>query len=108
MPATIIIKQGDTQITFKDIPTINNVPLTPANVVGCTVNFMMKSFDGSTLIRNAGTIGADASFSYSPTASDVAVPGKFQQEWELIYPGGATLTFPNQSFNVVNILPELG
>jgi hypothetical protein len=105
---TVMLKQGDTHMIFTDTGTINGVPLTPSQVVGATLNWIMRSFDGLTQLKNAATINADATFSYQVTASDVNTPGKFQQEWELIFPNGQTLTFPNQNYNIVNILPELG
>jgi hypothetical protein len=105
---TSTLKQGDTKMTFTDTPTINGVAMTPPQLVGCTVYFLMKTFDGATLVRNTGVINPDGTFSYAVTAGDVANAGKFQQEWDLIFPGGASLTFPNNGYNVVNILPELG
>ena len=52
---------------------------------------------------------ADGTFSYNPVASDVAsVAGDYQQEWEVLFPGNKPLTFPNGTYNVVKILPDMG
>jgi hypothetical protein len=34
--------------------------------------------------------------------------GKFQQEWEVVYPTGKILTFPNDGYNIVKIIADLG
>ena len=108
----MIVKQGDTKMIVTDTPTINGVPMTPPQLVGCTVYFVAQSFDGVTVMRNAGTISTDANgngqFNYQFVAADVAGPGKFHMEWDLIFPGGQSLTFPNSDYNVLNIKPELG
>ena len=105
---TSTFKQGDTKMVFTDTPTINGVAMTPPQLVGCTVYWLMRTFDGLTEYRNTATINPDGTFSYAVTASDVATAGKFQQEWDLVFPGGQSLTFPNTGYNIVNILPELG
>ena len=112
MPSTIITKQGDTRLTVTDTPTLNGVPMLPSQVVGATVWFLMRTFDGMTLIRTQGTIGTDGSgnvqFSYKFQAADVAADGKYQMGWNLVFSGGDSLTFPNQAWNIVNIEPKLG
>jgi len=108
MATTIVTKQHDTKITFKDTPTIDGVALLPADLVGCTVSFLLKNTDGSIAIKQAATINGDATFSYNPTPTDVSTIGKFQQEWEVVYPGGKLLTFPNSDYNIVKIIADLG
>jgi hypothetical protein len=108
------IKQNDTNIVFNDFPSINGVPMTPAQLVGCTVAFLLsnQTVTPPISINQAGTINtADTpspSFNYSPVPSDVSVAGTYRQEWQLTFPNGKELTFPNNSYNVVEILPELG
>jgi hypothetical protein len=110
--ATIFTKQHDTKITFRDVPTIDGVAIPPANLVGCSLSFLLKS-DGATpvAIKQAAIILGDGTFSYDPVPADVATAGDFLQEWELVYPGTPPqkiLTFPNGSYNTVKILPDLG
>lgn len=106
MATTIISKQHDTKITFRDTPTIDDVPILPADLAGCTVSFLLKSADVS--IKKPAVIGGDGTFSYDPVAADVQTVGKYQQEWELVYPSGKILTFPNNGYNVVKIIADLG
>jgi hypothetical protein len=110
--STIITKQHDTKIVFTHTPTIDDVPMQPADLIGCTVSFLLKDVTGViAAIKQPATI-TGAVFSYQPVASDVANVGKFQQEWELIFPpgppNGKILTFPNNTYNVVKILADLG
>ena len=103
------IKQNDTKPIFKDSsPSIDGVPLTPADVVGCTLKFLMKNADGSVAVSQVATINPDATFSYQPILADVSTPGQYRQEWQMTYSNGKTITFPNNDYNTVNILPDLG
>ena len=107
--STIITKQNDTKIIFTDIPTIDGVPMLPTDLTGCTVKFAMKDPTGVIApIKQVAVINADGSFSYAPVAGDVANVGKFEQEWELTFPNGKELTFPNNGYNIIKILAELG
>jgi hypothetical protein len=109
MATTITTKQHDTKITFKDTPTINGVALVPSDLTGCTVSFLMKDKAGIVpAIKQPATINGDATFSYSPVATDVANTGTFQQEWEVVYPTTKILTFPNADYNIVKIIADLG
>lgn len=112
MAGNLVIKQNDTKIVFTDTPMLNGVPLDPSTLVGCTLAFFMKSTDPAvqppTVVTGVGTINSDGTFSYTPAPADVANAGKFTQEWEVTYPGGGVLTFPNNGYNVVKILAEIG
>ena len=106
---TVTIKQHDTQLTFKSTPSINNVPLAPADLAGCTVSFLLKDpTNPAGAIKKAAVINADATFSYNPVPTDVATIGKYQQEWEVVYPTTKLLTFPNSEYNIVKIIADLG
>jgi hypothetical protein len=106
MSTTIVTKQHDTKITFKDTPTIDGVPVPPANLAGCTVSFLLK--DADLAIKKTAVINVDGTFSYDPVPTDVSTVGKFQQEWEVLYPTGKILTFPNDGYNTVKIIADLG
>jgi hypothetical protein len=104
--AAITLKQHDTKITFSDIPKVDGVALTPTDLSGASVKFILKS---TTLaIVQPATINGDATFSYNPAPADVATAGDYQQEWEVTYPSGKILTFPNDSYNTVKIIVDLG
>jgi hypothetical protein len=104
--ADIVTKQHDTKITFRDTPKIDNVPVTPLSLSGATVSFILKSATVS--IKQPGVINGDGTFSYDPAPADVAAVGDFQQEWEVVYPSGKILTFPNGEYNKVSIIADLG
>lgn len=106
MATTIVTKQHDTKITFTDTPTIDGVTVPPGDLAGCTLSFLLKS--DTLAIKKAAVIAGDGTFSYDPVSADVAEIGKFQQEWEVVYPTGKILTFPNNGYNVVKIIADLG
>ncbi len=110
MSTTITTKQHDTKITFHDTPTIDGVAIPPANLAGCTVSFLLKDATQTPpiAIKHAAVINGDGTFSYDPLPADVAAVGKFQQEWELVYATGKILTFPNDGYNTVKIIADLG
>jgi len=58
--------------------------------------------NGSTLQALPGQV------EYQPVADDVAIKGLFKQEWEVVFPSGEILTFPNDGYNTVNIWADLG
>ncbi len=112
MATTSTIKRGDTKLTFTDRPTIDGVQLLLSALVGCTVSFLLKSDAKS--IKQGALIIADplditkAYFTYDSVTTDVDTSGKYKQEWELVFPGGKVLTFPNNGYNVVKIIDDLG
>jgi hypothetical protein len=65
----------------------------------------IKNSDGTIALKKPAVINLDGTFSYQPVATDVAATGKFQQEWEVVYPDTKILTFPNGGYNIVKILP---
>jgi hypothetical protein len=114
MATTMITKQHDTKIVFTHTPTIDNVPILLSELVGCTVSFLLRIKDAPTGIKQPAIIQADpnvplqAQFKYEPVATDVQTTGKYQQEWELVFPSTKTLTFPNNGYNIVKIIDDLG
>jgi hypothetical protein len=108
MATTIITKQHDTKITFVDTPTIDYVVVPPGDLAGCSLSFLLKNADGTIELKQPATIEVDGTFSYDPLPTDVETVGKFQQEWEVVYPSGKILTFPNNGYNIVKIIADLG
>jgi hypothetical protein len=106
MAVTVTTKQHDTKITFKDTPKVDGVALTSGDLAGCTLSFILKSTTVS--IKQAAVILGDATFSYDPAPADVSTTGDYQQEWEVVYPSGKILTFPNTEYNTVKIITDLG
>lgn len=103
--ATIYIKQHDTKGKFVDVLTVNG---TVVDLTACVVSFLMKKSGFAIKQPAVVTDAAGAAVEYQPTPDDVANAGKFQQEWEVIFPDGEILTFPNNTWNEVNILKDLG
>lgn len=113
---TIVTKQHDTKITFTHDPTINDIPVLLSETTGCSVSFLIKSdtkaVKQTAVIQANPDVPLQAQFKYDPIATDVDTEGKYKNEWELIYPPGPPtgkiLTFPNNGYNVVKILSDLG
>lgn len=103
---TVTIKQHDTKVIFRDTPTVNGVALTSGDLAGATLKFILK--DRSGIITRTATINGDATFSYQVTAPDVANITEFKQEWEVTFADGKILTFPNNAYNVVKVIADLG
>jgi hypothetical protein len=104
--ASITLKQHDTKITFTDIPKVDGVTLTAGDLSGCSVKFILKSATVS--IVQPAVITAGGTFSYDPAPADVSTTGDYQQEWEVTYPSSKVLTFPNDTYNTVKIINDLG
>jgi len=106
MAVSVTIKQHDTKLSFKDTPKIDGVAMLPSDLVGCTLSFLLKS--ATIAIKTPAVINADGSFQYDPVPADVANIDTFQQEWEVVFPSGKILTFPNTEYNSVKIIADLG
>lgn len=103
---TIYIKRNDTKGKFVDILTINGIPI---NLTACIVSFLLRK-GSSVSVKQLATITDPVSgaVEYQPLPEDVATAGEFQQEWEIIFPDTQILTVPNNTWNIVNILKDLG
>jgi len=103
--STINIKRHDTKGKFVDILKLDGNPI---NLSGATIKFVLKkpglSFKRTAVITNA--IGG--AVEYQPVAEDVAQTGRYKQEWEVVFADTQILTVPNGTYNVVNILIDLG
>jgi hypothetical protein len=120
---TLVIKRGDTKPKFLDVPLLDGARIPYDDLAGCTLSFLLKG--GAIAFKRSAEITsktidavAVAQFEYQPVAEDVAQTGKFKQEWELVYPSGKPLTFPNggynaagqklPDYNTVKIVADLG
>lgn len=104
--STVYVKQHDTKAIFTDTLMVNDLPV---NLTGTTIRFLMRKpvgalVDGVATITNpvAGTVA------YQPVAADVAIVGKYRQEWEVTFGDGKVLTFPNDTYNFVLIERDVG
>lgn len=109
MTPDITIKQHDTKIRFIYTPKIDKQRIPPADVAGASLSFMLRN--SSVALKRVAVIldqGEYVDFIYDPISDDVAKSGLFRQEWELLTIDGKPLTFPNNGYNIVEILPDLG
>jgi hypothetical protein len=100
------IKRGDNNIRFLYTPKIDGVPLTSAQLQGCSVSFLLKG--SSIQLKRDAEITPEAQFLYDAASEDVATAGTFYQEWELVDSANKVLTFPNNGYYQVDIVPDLG
>lgn len=82
-----------------------------ADLTGCTVVFNMQSADGSSKIARApvtitGVLTGEVEYSWA--ILDTYIAGAFLGEFEVIYPGGLPMTYPNSGYIKIDIAPDLG
>ena len=80
---TVNIKQHDTKGIFTDTLKVDGVVV---DLTGCSFKFLMRKPGIS--IRQTAVVDAPATAGnvrYQPVALDVAVTGKYQQEWEVTF-----------------------
>lgn len=101
---TVTLKQNDTEGLFTDTLKVDDVVV---DLTGCAVRFLLRK-PGISISQNATIVDAlTGSVSYQPTAEDVAIAGKYQQEWEVAFSEFQVLTFPNNGWNTVIIKDDL-
>lgn len=108
------IKTGDRLPLLRYVP-INGDGSFP-DLTSATVVFNMSTSTGAPLIERSAaaivdvTIGAETrqAFQYAWGASDTATPGNHNAEFEVTFPGGLPLTYPNDGYLIIKIGPDLG
>jgi|SRR5882724_633287 len=106
--SAVYLKQGDTlpvqRFTIVDPHTGQVVDLT-----GASVHFHMGNFTKGAVVNSVATIvNAIAGLvSYSWIAADTAIIGTFSTEWQVLYPGGTSQTFPTDSYETVVVYSDL-
>ena len=112
MSQTINIKQGDTKGIFVDTLKLDSVPI---DLTGSQILFLMRRRGKAYKhVSQTGTIISPLTgdVQYQPVAADVDTAGVYEQEWQVTFPSGKILTFPNASgdgaYNTVNITRDLG
>lgn len=84
---------------------------TPVDVTGATVRFFMSALTGGTAkVSGAATIvsGTDGEVQYAWAGTDTDTAGDYMAEWEVKFPSTKRLTFPNNGYLAIQILPDLG
>lgn len=72
---------------------------------GAVVRFILRN-STVTVAKTAAFIDGVGNVEYQPDVDDRELVGEFCQEWE-VTKNGEVLTFPNDGFNRVVILPDL-
>lgn len=103
----VTIKQNDTKCLFTDTLTVNGTPVDGTNA---TVSFIMRGVGCVGVAQAAAWVnppGTDGKVQYQPILADVARFGQYQQQWRVTFADSKVLTFPNDGYNIVTILPAL-
>ncbi len=106
---TVTIKSGDTGIIFTDTLTLNGVPYDGTDA---TVLFVLKPRAGGSTFSDTGTFDPDQStnpgvVTYAPgTGFPTAISG-YNQEWQVTTTDALTITFPGNSYNLIEIIENL-
>jgi hypothetical protein len=103
----VILTQGDTKHIFRSTllwPDGSEVDLT-----GTTITFLLRSFDKEIAFeREVETPPSGSAVEYQPIDEDMAVTGLFWQRWKVVFPTTEGVqNFPNDSYNVIEILERL-
>src|SRR4029453_17012526 len=103
----IEIKQHVTSRLFTDTLVLDGNPI---NLSGATVSLLFHSNQTLETTRRTATIGSPATgaVSYHPVAADVAYPGTFNLEWEIVFPDAKQLTVPSSDYIQLKVNPDLG
>lgn len=102
----IELKQHDTSRPITDTLTINGVAI---NLANATVSLIFRAADGTVTKRTATIVSAGfGQVQYTPIPADVATPGIFDLEWEIVFVDSTNLTVPTSGYIRLIIHPDLG
>lgn len=101
------IKQNDTSPALQ--ATLKDYNGNPISLVGATVRFHMKSFEGAIKVDQTMTItnASGGVVTYSWQATDTNTAGTYYAEFQVTYADLAIETFPNSGSIAITITPEL-
>jgi hypothetical protein len=104
--ATARIKQNDTTRSVTDTLLLGEAPI---NLTGATVVLVLKR-KGGEVIRKSATItdAPSGKVSCALGANETSQPEQFQAEWEVTLNGGGIITVPDDSYHIIQVLPDLG
>lgn len=101
------IKQNDTSPSLQ--ATLKDASLSPIDLTGASVQFHMKSVDGTVKVDAAMDIVTPLSglVQYDWQAGDTDTVGTYYVEFQVTYADLAVETFPNNGSLSVNVVREL-
>lgn len=80
----------------------------PADLTGASVKFIMAVGQGTPTTGTAVIVDPTGGIvSYTPTAATTATAGAYNVEWQVTFPGGSKVTFPNTGYQTVTIEADL-
>ena len=103
----IEIKQHDNSRPFTDTLVLDGNPI---NLSGATVSLIFWSNQTLLPTKRTATIvsAVTGEVSYSPLAADVATPGTYDLEWEIVFPDATQLTVPSSGYIELKVNRDLG
>jgi uncharacterized protein YfaS (alpha-2-macroglobulin family) len=101
------IKQNDTSPALQ--ATLKDYNGNPISLVGATVKFHLKSFEGTIKVNQTMTItnASNGVVTYFWQSGDTSTAGTYYAEFEVTYSDLSVETFPNSGNLAVTITPEL-
>ncbi len=81
----------------------------PVNLAGSTVNYIMRDPVGAIKVNNICAIvdAAEGRVRYSWLSVDTDTNGAYRSEFQVSFPGGAVVTFPNDDYVPAIITDDL-
>ena len=107
------LKRGDTSSSIAS--TLENSGGTAINIQGATVRFKMAPIGGGTLTIDAAATNAQNGTGVDGSMGQVAyvwatvaaTASLYVGEWEVTYSGGSVQTYPNDSYVLIEVAPDL-
>jgi len=107
--ARVKIKSGDTAIEFTDTLTKDSVAVDLTGI--SAVVFLLELADAPyTRVSLTAAVDGDATLGnvkYTVGTGFPTTVGEYRQEWQVTMSDATILTFPSNSYNVVQILSDL-
>jgi hypothetical protein len=107
MSNTFSLKRNDTLPRLRAVLSDSSGPV---DLTGCSVKFIYKAEGKGQPVSRTAAVLSDppGTVEYQWVIEDTAVSGNFSGEWEVTFPSGRKLTFPNENYIKFTILPDLG
>lgn len=101
------IKQNDTSPSLQ--ATLKDSALNPVNLLGASVQFHMKSLDGTLKVdASMDVVDVDSGIiRYDWQSGDTDTVGAYYIEFEVTYADGSVETFPNNGNKVISVVKKL-
>jgi hypothetical protein len=83
------------------------------DITSATISMLCRNAGDSTLkFKDSATVwitdGANGELEWRPTADQVDTAGRFDIEWEVVFPDGTQQTFPTRGYDRLTVVGDLG